>query len=141
MIKSFAVPTRGERNNNPGNIRKSKTAWQGKVDNLAGVVDEVSFVQFSSASYGIRAIGKIIGTYYNKYNLVTVHDIISRWAPDSENDTGAYVGAVCVSCGVSENEQLVLNAKTLANIVTAIIYHENGRCIYPPQYILDGLAL
>ena len=69
--------TRGLRNNNPGNIRKSATAWQG----LSPTQTDASFFQFISPEYGIRALATILGTYMKNYGLVTVSDIISRWAP------------------------------------------------------------
>ena len=74
---------RGMRNCNPGNIRISSQRFVGEVFSSK----ESSFKQFRSMEYGLRALMKLLLTYYNFYHLDTVHAIISRYAPSSENDT------------------------------------------------------
>jgi len=85
--------TRGVRNHNPGNIRRSSDPWQG----LAAEQTDPAFFQFISAAYGIRALVKTLITYQDKHGLQTVAEIISRWAPSSENNTGSYISAVRTS--------------------------------------------
>ena len=46
--------TRGLRNNNPLNIRKNSTKWQG----LSATQTDKSFFQFTSMAYGYRAAFK-----------------------------------------------------------------------------------
>ena len=58
-------PARGERNNNPGNIRHG-SKWQG----LSAQQTDPSFCQFVSPEYGIRAIYKLLQTYQKKYELI-----------------------------------------------------------------------
>lgn len=77
--------TRGFRNNNPGNIRHGEE-WLG----LAEEQTDPDFFQFVSVEYGIRAMFKILEIYREKYHLTTIDDIISRWAPPTENDTQPY---------------------------------------------------
>src|SRR3990167_2174428 len=89
-----SVP-RGIRNHNPGNLRRSKDPWQG----LATSQTDPNFFQFKSAVWGIRALARTLITYQDKYRLSNVHDIILRWAPPMENNTGAYINAVCASMG------------------------------------------
>ena len=123
MIK----PTRGERNNNPGNIRKSSIIWQGIADGQ----NDPSFIVFKSPQMGIRALVKTLLTYYHKHLLRTVEQIIDRWAPAIENDTNAYINAVCGDLRVSPADVINLDTpETMLVIVRAIIKHENGRCIY-----------
>ena len=76
---------RGFRNNNPLNIRKG-SKWKG----LSPVQADKSFCVFTEMRYGIRAAIYLLLKYYNKYNLHTLYDIISRWAPQFENDTWNY---------------------------------------------------
>lgn len=115
--------TRGECNNNPTNIRISPTAWKGK---LAKNTDG-SFEQFDRVENGIRAGAKIICNYYRLYGLQTVAQIVARWAPSTENDTRAYIDDVANRLGVGANDAIDLFSTTiLAQLVSAIIHHENG---------------
>lgn len=111
---------RGIRNNNPGNIRHGDQ-WQG----LASVQTDPSFAQFSEPRWGVRALARVLRTYYNKYGLRTIEAIIARWAPPNENDTPAYVRSVANSMAVSPTAELTFPAQ-LAPLVAAIIQHENG---------------
>ena len=58
---------RGIRNNNPGNIRHGEK-WEGLSDKQT----DSSFCIFVSPEYGIRALAKVLLTYYKKYQLNTV---------------------------------------------------------------------
>ena len=80
---------RGIRNNNPLNIRRG-TNWKG----LSKTQNDPSFCQFDSMTYGLRAGLIIIRTYMHRYNLNTIFEIVSRWAPPKENNTDAYVKSV-----------------------------------------------
>ena len=82
---------RGYRNNNPLNIRKSSSAWQGKITPSG----DSAFEQFISMDYGYRAALRTMRTYINKYGANTIEKIISRWAPPSENNTLSYISNVC----------------------------------------------
>lgn len=129
--------TRGERNNNPGNIRKSNAAWQGKVSGA-----DSSFETFASPEMGIRALAITLRTYQTKYRLRSVRQIIGRWAPPNENNTEAYIRAVCARLGVTADQAVDLNdAATLAGMTEAIIKHENGRSIYTSAQIETAISL
>lgn len=128
--------TRGERNNNPGNIEKSGTAWRGKV---AG--SDPRFETFASPEYGIRAMAVTLRTYFNRYDLDTVAKIIDRWAPPVENDTRAYVRQVARALDVGADEPIDVNDEaTLRKLVAAIITHENGRNIYGEQQLVAAVS-
>ena len=133
-----SILTRGERNNNPGNIDMNRIKWKG----LAAVSTDVRFCTFTSRAYGIRAIGKLISTYYHTYKLNTIAKIINRWAPPAENNTGAYIAAVCNSCNIQRDDFITtLTPAILLQLVKAIIMHENGRCIYSDTEITNALLI
>src|SRR3569623_2606085 len=81
--------TRGLRNNNPGNIRKTATDWRGEV-----VGSDSAFETFATPEAGIRALAVLLRNYQRKYGLRAVRAIITRYAPPSENYTESYVSAV-----------------------------------------------
>lgn len=137
----MTTPTRGERNNNPGNIREyphDGVAWKGE----RATDDDPAFEEFNRPEDGIRALAKILLAYYRKHNLHTVREIINRWAPPNENDTGAYVDAVCKQCTVAPDDPInVENESCLEMLVRGIIHHENGRVIYDDPTIVKGIEL
>lgn len=126
--------TRGIRNNNPGNIRHG-AQWQG----MAPEQTDASFVQFTDAKYGIRAIARILLSY-ERQGLNTVRGIINRWAPPVENNTDAYVAAVAHDCHLGIDEPMDVQA-LLGPLVAAIIQHENGSQPYSLETIAQGVAL
>lgn len=133
---SIGTP-RGERNNNPGNIRLGSVRWQGQVDGT-----DPAFVTFATPQDGIRALAKLLRNYQTIHGLRTVRAIINRYAPASENNTSAYVGAVASAMGVSPDAPIDLNNDaTLSQLVAAIIAHENGRNVYAADTIAAGVAL
>ena len=88
---------RGLRNNNPLNIRRSGDKWQGLQD----LQEDREFCQFSEMKYGWRAAFRLLcHTYYGKYKLRTIRDIIFRWAPPKENNTTAYIRHVSDYTGI-----------------------------------------
>ncbi len=114
---------RGIRNNNPGNIRMSGSAWVGKVGN------DGAFEKFDKMENGVRALTILVSNYYYRHGIKTVRGIINRYAPPSENATDSYVNHVAAKAGVNPDEQLPALEPYLRDIVEAIIYHENGRTI------------
>lgn len=82
--------TRGMRNNNPLNIRKSSSSWKGKITPS----QDSEFEQFISLKHGFRAAMILIRNYVLKYHLTSVTQILERFAPASENPTFAYISYV-----------------------------------------------
>ena len=86
--------SRGIRNNNPLNIRRSNDRWKGARMEQT----DKSFVQFESMAYGYRAAWKVLENYWKHFRKerlpFTVQNIIQRWAPPNENDTDNYVRTV-----------------------------------------------
>ena len=90
------MKTLGERNNNPLNIRKVPgTHWKGELPSIQGGDGGGSFVRFETIEFGLRAAFVLLRTYSTKYHANCIRDIISRWAPPSENDTEQYIKNVC----------------------------------------------
>lgn len=144
MSKRPHVPARGDRNNNPGNIRKG-APWQGlmpRSEMNAAQRAENEFCVFRMPRWGIRAIARVLVAYYDKYGLSTVRSIIGRWAPPSENDTNSYSAAVASELGVAPNEKINLHDYEVMNIlIRAIIKHELGYQPYSNDIIEAGLRL
>lgn len=128
--------TRGYRNNNPGNLRLSADQWDG----LSLTQTDPDFFQFTDAVFGIRALAKTLLNYGSIHGLNTVAQIISRWAPGTENDTNAYIRSVADALGVPADAPINI-ATYLPQLVTAIIRHENGFVNYNPSVIAQGIAL
>jgi len=115
--------TRGLTNNNPGNVRISKTKWQGEILRST----DKSFKQFSSMAYGYRALIKLLQNYQKLYHCKTVPDFIKRWAPNNENDTTAYIRSVCKQMQIPTTHVINVNDKaTMVAFASAISYQENG---------------
>lgn len=137
---------RGIRNHNPGNIdRKPGVRWQGQAADQSG---DPRFVVFESPKWGIRAIARVLITYQDARQardgsrIDTIREIIARWAPPGENDTGAYARHVAALAAIGEDEALdVYDFTTMQALVKAIITHENGGNPYPDTTIEAGIRL
>lgn len=132
--------TRGERNNNPGNIRECKIddQWLGE----RATNDDKQFEEFADSVYGIRALAKVLLAYQDKRDLHTVEELINRWAPPVENNTSSYVQSVVKQTGFAADQALYLrDPGVLVKLAKAIIHHENGRCIYPDELIERGVNM
>ena len=126
--------TIGERNNNPLNIRKVPgQRWKGEVLPQRGSGEGAAFCKFSSIEYGIRAAFCILDTYRRKYKAVCVEDIITRWAPPSENDTRKYVETVCRLTGFGGKERLREQQWLLLVQVMALV--ESKMCLSDAELI------
>lgn len=130
-------PARGERNNNPGNIRHG-SKWQG----LSAQQTDKDFCQFVSPEYGIRAIYKLLQTYQKKYELNTVESIIDRYAPPNENNTAGYINRAAKDIGVSVNSPINVSSKPVAiALATAIVGVELGYQPYSQKVFEDAWLL
>ncbi|MFB0770361.1 structural protein [Proteus cibi] len=130
-------PARGERNNNPGNIRHG-SKWQG----LSAQQTDKDFCQFVSPEYGIRAIYKLLQTYQNRDKLNTVEKIIDKYAPPNENNTTGYINRAAKDIGVSVNEYINVSSKPVAiALATAIVCVELGYQPYSSKVFEDAWLL
>lgn len=115
---------RGLRNNNPGNIRINSDVFQGEIIPSK----DREFKQFKSMAHGYRAVFKILINYYRIYNLKTLRQMISRWAPENENNTDAYIKQVSSYSGISTDENIDIgNKEVMIKIVAGMSKVENGK--------------
>lgn len=139
------MTTRGLRNNNPGNIERTKTRWQGmSADQNA----DSRFITFDHAKWGIRAIARILITYQDKRRandgspIDTIQEIVERWAPSHENPTDEYAYYISMILTTSVNDTIdVYEYETMFHLVSAIIHFENGVQPYDTATINQGLRL
>ena len=117
------------RNNNPLNIRRVVgTSWKGEI---VSPIEDKQFVQFTSLTYGLRAAFCILRTYRNKHHAVCIEDIITRWAPPTENDTHKYILDVCKLTGFGGKERLTEN--NWPQLVKAMARIESGMSLTEKQ--------
>ena len=137
------MESRGIRNNNPLNIRLSNDKWQGQVLPKRGS-GEGAFCVFYNMEYGWRAAFRILcNTYYNKYKLRTIRDIVSRWAPNNENNTAAYIRHVSDYTGIGPDKVLASPKECPTDwllIGYAMAVVENGKAL-PAVPMLKGFAM
>lgn len=134
-VKGGNGAARGIRNNNPGNLEFSNSnPWQGQAGS------DGRFAKFETPEHGIRALGRNLLSY-QRQGIDTVSDIINRWAPpEDNNDTGAYIQAVCAQLGVGPDQQInASDPQTLNALCAAIIKHENGNQPYSSDQISIGV--
>ena len=106
--------SRGLKNCNPGNIRRSRGRYKGEVVPSR----DPAFKQFESLAWGYRAIFVLLHTYRTRH---------ARWSPPSENRTDAYIRAVSDRTGIGPHEPLdTRDRKTMVPIAAAISRVENG---------------
>ena len=115
--------SRGLRNNNPLNIRKNSTKWQGLAKEQT---DKVFFV-FVAPEWGYRAALRTLQNYNRVHRLGTIREWITRWAPPCENPTENYINFVCAEVGMpAEACPRISNNTIMCNIVAAMSHFENG---------------
>lgn len=124
----------GLRNNNPGNLRPSnRYKWQGEVGENKG------FVVFDTELNGLRAMARNLKNQQRLHGLNTIASVITKYAPESENDTAAYIAFVAREAGVSAHTPIDLeNDMQLIKIQRAMIKMENGVQPYSSEYLLSA---
>ena len=127
------MASRGVRNNNPGNIRKSKDQWEGAVG------DDGEFVTFDSPESGARAMAKNLMSY-GRQGYDSIEKIINRYAPPSENDTQSYIDSIVSATGIPATQSIDLtDPDTLVKLTQAMSFHETGHR-YDPSVFQQGVS-
>lgn len=115
--------SRGLRNNNPGNIRRSRVRYKGEVRPSR----DPDFKEFSTMAYGYRAVFVLLDTYRSRYGLNTIRQMLNRYAPPMENFTEGYVRFVADYSGVMPDEVVdTRSERDMIPIVAAMSKIENG---------------
>lgn len=114
--------SRGLRNRNPGNIRRSTTKYKGETTS-----SDPAFKAFETLAWGYRAMFVLLHTYRVRHSCRTLREMISRWAPPEENHTDNYIRAVATAAKVSPDQLLETKSReTMIPIVAAMSAVENG---------------
>ena len=123
---------RGIRNNNPGNIRNDPAnLWHGQTG-----IDGKGFCTFYSMASGVRALLMILHNKYYRDGLVTIEQIVSSYAPPTENNTPSYITAVATGMGRDPNAMLS-PPSDMGMLAAHILRHESGFTDYTPA-VLQG---
>lgn len=129
---------RGIRNNNWLNMRRSDNPWQGKISFDNSTDNE--FEQFETPELGIRAATINLRSYYDR-GIKTIRDIVSTWAPPSENNTSSYITNVAQRMGISPDAEVnVKDDATVERLIAAMAKSEIGRDV-DLSVIRDGIAM
>jgi hypothetical protein len=133
---------RSIRNNNPGNIKKTNTQWEGMTQEQA----DSTFVSFESPEMGVRALARVLNTYNTQYNLDDISGMVSRFAPPTENDTQNYIKFVSEKSGIPRNRKITLqdNPEDMKKVIAAMIEMEGGSDsvkYFTPSIINEGVRL
>ena len=127
--------SRAERNNNPGNLEFRGQRGATREDG------EGRFAKFGSAEEGVAALARQLQLYGSR-GIDTIEEIISKYAPASENNTSAYINAMVNRLKVSANQQLDLNdPQVLSGLIQGISRHEAGRSFLSDQQVMTGLTM
>lgn len=111
--------TIADRFNNPANLRaasgyETSNTKSGK------------FAVFPTLDEGVLASARQLQIYGGR-GINTVNDIVTKWAPSSENDTAEYIRHVVKTTGFGANEKLNLNDPAiLAKLISAMATKEGA---------------
>lgn len=120
------MDVRGIRNNNPGNLNYVGQAGAHKEPGPHG-----RFAVFATPEAGLMALRGQLLRYNQRDGLDTVKEIISKWAPPTENDTASYIEGVSHALGVTPDQKLgPFTPQLVAGLMRAIILMENGKNPY-----------
>jgi hypothetical protein len=123
---------RGVRTNNPLNLSFANQP------NAIGT--DGRFAVFQTPEEGVAASVRQL-QLYGQRGLNTIDQIVSRWAPPSENNTPAYIQAVAQRVGVSPNQEIDLSdPNIMRRLVNAMSVQEVGRVI-PEDVLQRGVEL
>lgn len=103
--------------NNPFNIRKTDSQWLGLSGSRRG------FCEFTHVVYGVRVAIYLLKKTYRNRGIVSLEDIISTFAPPSENNTQVYIDYVCANSGLTRTS--VVEDKDLYAVLSSMAYMES----------------
>lgn len=116
--------SRGLRNCNPGNIRRSPGVCYSGEKHPGR---DPEFREFCSMEWGFRALFVVLYTYHRRHGLKSCRAWIGRWAPPCENNTRAYVDYLCRRVGITPDQELdPLKEEVMIPLACAICEIENG---------------
>ena len=106
--------------NNPLNIRYVKANnWRGQTGHTRG------FCDFGSVDSCIRAFAILVLRSYKRLGVVTISQIIKRYAPPSENDTFRYINFVCDHLGCFPFD-VIKDVDMMSLFICVVARYESG---------------
>lgn len=136
MANNLLLEPKGVRNNNPLNL--GYVPGQPGLDPVAPT--DGRFGRYVTPEDGVSAAVLQLRSYQTRSGLVTPAQMISRWAPPSENDTGTYVRTVAAKSGLQPDQPVDLNNPDQASrLVGAMAQVETGRKL-DPSVVQGGVA-
>ncbi|CAM3956630.1 hypothetical protein [Serratia silvae] len=134
------------RNNNFGNLQF--VGQEGAELEAPNAKGEQRFAKFDSPEEGFRALANQLSSYaegtskavgYQK--LDTVRGIITRFAPEGENDTEGYIKQLSKTLGVRESDRLDLgNADVMTKVMRQIATVEGGAPQVSDEFIKTAIG-
>jgi hypothetical protein len=137
--RSYNNYPKGLRDNNPINLRPYGFTYQHQVSS-----DSDNEAIFDSTIYGLRAAALDLYTAYYIDGRHSISDIISVFAPPSENDTNAYINYVANQMNISPDADINLNGTVLLKLIRAMMQIEIGEqyaAMIPDEDIKTGIIL
>jgi hypothetical protein len=127
----------GVRCNNPGNLERTEPPipWKG----LTGY-EGVECV-FATPEAGWRAMCRDLLNAQRLHERNTIAEIITPYAPPTENDTKSYIEDVCGRLQTAPDVALdLMDVTTLSRLAQAMAYHEQGADYWPPAMIIAAAS-
>lgn len=109
--------TRGQRNNNPGNLEYGPF-----TRSMGAIGSDGRFAIFPDMQTGTNALSALMRSYQSR-GFNTVGSIVGRYAPAGENDVSAYTGFLSNYLGVDKDTRL--NSSSLNSLVRGISLYES----------------
>jgi len=123
--------------NNPFNLESNPVVWFGEVRPSS----KPPFCQFNTLDNGLRAGIKNLYNQFHVHGLNTWREIVTKYAPPTENDTDAYLKAVCIETGVGPDDYINLSMPSfLAKSAKAFILQEQGYVPCPDNQIAAAVS-
>jgi hypothetical protein len=85
------------------------------------------FAKFDTPEAGMKAADTNLQSY-GKKGIDSISEVISRWAPPSENNTAAYIATVAKATGIGANDKIDLgNPAVRSKLLAAMAVVEKGK--------------
>ena len=120
---------------NPTAIEITDDVWEGQSKKQEG-----RFVSFKDPTDGYRAAARIINNYDKKHNKTNLTDIISRWAPEKDDNKPANYVATIRKLTDFEKDEEIDSADKVFDLLKAMTIEENmGWFPYEEEDIREGI--
>ena len=106
--------------------KQSKTT-DANLGNIRPVGSNNEFLQTPTREQGIKDIDANLLAYGQKHGINTLRGVISRWAPESENNTKSYVDTVSKRLSLDPDQKIDLTDPAIRHLIGAgIMLQEKG---------------